>query len=61
MNMAKQSNSPQTLLDADELLRAAADKFGEDENDETTTELRQAALAFAGAWHACNEPRKGRP
>jgi hypothetical protein len=50
----------QVMLDADLALRSAADAFGDDENDESTTALRQAALDFADAWRAC-EDGKGRP
>lgn len=46
-------NPAQLLLDGDLQLRAAADTFSADENDETTDALRRAALAFAEAWHAC--------
>lgn len=56
----KLTSPAQVVLDADLALRAAADQFGEDETDETTTALRQAALDFADAWRAC-EAGKGRP
>lgn len=48
------TGTAQTLLDADLVLQAAADRFGtEDETDETRSALREAALAFADAWRAC--------
>ena len=44
----------QAILDSDLQLRAAADAFASEENDDTTDALRSAALAFAEAWRACS-------
>jgi len=52
----KQAGIPQqALLDADLELQAAADAFGADDDgsDATRSLLREAALGFAAAWHAC--------
>ena len=56
-NKQSRGGAAQAVLDADEALRIAADKYGEDENDDSLTELRQAALAFARAWDACGGGR----
>jgi len=48
----------QTLVDADEELRDAAEKFTANQGaNQTTNGLREAALAFAAAWHACGGSR----
>lgn len=51
-------SAAKALLDADHVLRIAADEL--DESDVgTLNDLRKAALDFAEAWHACEG--KGRP
>lgn len=52
------SSPAKALLDADKLLRCAANEFN-DAEDSTLNDLRKAALDFADAWRACEG--KGRP
>lgn len=56
----RQPTSPaKWLLDADRVLRIAADQFC-DAEDQTLDDLRNAAQDFAEAWKACDRG-KGRP
>lgn len=57
----KQSLDPQQrLLEADAELQDAASQFGEDDTCDAAllANVREKALAFAAAWHACGAVRR---